>query len=186
MSAATANAVSPPWDHYVCYVAKDIVKPSQLPPAVGLQDQFTQGNYKVGKAKYLCPPAGKNAEPVFDQVTHLKIYPIKRLKPGKDQLPPHGVMVDNQFGQQQLKVGATTGLMVPTTKGLAGPPPPPNPAAYSYEHYKCYKASRQGAEVAGAARRPVRKRAGHRGQGHAAVQSGRQESQRGDRSDPDS
>ena len=74
-------------------------------------------------------------------MTHLKIYPIKRLKPGKDQLPPHGVMVDNQFGQQQLKVGAATGLMVPTTKGLAGPPPPPNPAAYSYEHYKCYKAA---------------------------------------------
>jgi hypothetical protein len=131
-------------------VAKDISQPAQDPPVVGLQDQFTQGQYDPAKAKAFCAPAQKNQElcqvpgqppaPLCDAQTHLKIYPIKRVSPGKDQLPPHGVQIDNQFGQQVLKVVKPVSLMVPTAKGLAAPPPvPPNPAAFSYEHYKCYK-----------------------------------------------
>jgi hypothetical protein len=139
MTGAAGATVKLPWDHYLCYLAKDTHK--QKPPPVTLIDQFdelekTQENVKLGTTDRLCNPVfEKNHEQVlFDPVIHLKRYPFKA------QPRPHTVQVLNQFEEVTLNTTAAGELMVPTTKSVQPPPPsPPTGEEYSYEHYKCYK-----------------------------------------------
>ena len=121
----------------------------------------------------------RNFQPLCDPVTHLKNYPIKRVSPGKDQLPPTAFWSITSSGSNNWNY-KPVGLMVPSTKGLATPPLPPSPNAFSYEHYKCY-------EVTGGKpikqvvppSPPVRHKADRRRQGHGAVQPGREAARRG-------
>lgn len=141
--SASGQPGAVPGDHYLCYEAVDETVPPQNPPPVTLLDQFEQGLFDPGVADRLCTPASKLFEgaffPVTDPVTHLKRYPITRQTPFQRRT----VHVQNQFGHYVLRVISADWLLVPTTKGRDQEPPPPNPAAPGFEHYKCYKARQE-------------------------------------------
>ncbi|HEV3283495.1 MAG TPA: hypothetical protein VG010_04770 [Solirubrobacteraceae bacterium] len=128
--------VTVPFDHYLCYKA---TRAKLVPPSVTLIDQFdqvegTRENVKPKRAIQLCAPLfEKNGVKVlFDPVIHLKRYPITSAAKA------HTVEVANQFEQVVVNTIAPVELMVPTTKGITAPPPPPKGEEFSFEHYKCY------------------------------------------------
>ncbi len=127
-------------DHYLCYVAKEL-PPFSNPPVVDLTDQFFHAAYDVGRANLFCNPASKNFEPITDDETHQKAYRIKKV--AGPHIQPF-VTIQNQFGQLRLHVVTETHLMVPTSKGFGVAPPPPDPDAEGFEHFKCYRVSTVG------------------------------------------
>jgi hypothetical protein len=122
-------------DHYVCYPASDVTTGGpQNPAPVQIEDQFQPNRtYDPAPADRLCAPAKKNDEPVQDQQTHLKRYPISG-----PPFSPRTVTVTNQYGQFVIRVTGPRFLLVPSSKSLTAPPAQPNANAPGFEHYKCY------------------------------------------------
>jgi hypothetical protein len=123
-------------DHFNCYQIQTTPPPGAV---VNLVDQFNIPGLNVNVLNKIrfCNPTYKVVQgPVVTPITHpddhLTFY---RLSPR----PPINlnVMVDNQFGPQQLLVTDPVLLAVPTQKS-----PHPNPPV-DLDHYQCYIAAGQ-------------------------------------------
>jgi hypothetical protein len=138
MSDVASAEFTPPWDHYLCYLASDTH--GQPPPPVTLIDQFDEierkpENVAPQPLDRLCNPViEKNGKrTLIDPIIHLDRYPFKAQPKTKV------VRVLNQFEEVNLTTTAAGELMVPSTKTTQVPPlPPPKGEEPSYEHYKCY------------------------------------------------
>ncbi len=105
-------------DHYTGY---RIQNPKMIRTPVRLQDQFDVPNFEFIDSLlplFFLAPAQKNAEPVFDTVTHYVAYRIFPQDPD-----PRTVDTEDQFGIHAMNVQISEFLMVPTKKLGFGPPP---------------------------------------------------------------
>ncbi len=117
----------PPLDHFKCYTAKF---PAFSPVKVFLRDQFLAADARVERPRNFCNPVDKNGEGIFDQDAHLKLYRLRSSRSGAASGTQ--VLVRNQFGVQELRVGRLTALAVPTQKDRHQPP-------RALDHFACYK-----------------------------------------------
>ena len=100
---------APRLDHFVCYKVRER---SHLEPGpVMLEDQFNSGSAWVHKAKSLCVPVDKNGEGIEDADSHLTCYELEPRESARVD-----VLVENQFGMQELRVRRSKTLCVPSTK----------------------------------------------------------------------
>ncbi len=125
--------------HFQCYEIRPPYSFSAR--VVSLQDQYGSGTATVSKAKSICAPANKNGEDP-DAVAdpgHLVNY---QIKPAAKFTKRTNVHISNQFGPFAVDVVKPARLLVPSTKSLVGPPPPPSPAGAFPDHFQCYKVKR--------------------------------------------
>ena len=116
-------------DHFKCYKVVSKGTSNLDPrPIVNLEDQFGEEfDVRVDHAEVFCNPVVKNEEGEFEDLgdQHLTCYNIKG---GKEE---HQVQIDNQFGEQELRVLEARLLCVPTEKlgfeAIERPSPPPRP-----------------------------------------------------------
>jgi len=113
ISAAPAQAQSKDPEgvnptHFLCYrvSAASKLKPTE----VKLKDQFDSFGTKIGNPLFLCTPVSKNGEEVKDTKTHLTCYQVSAKNAGKK------VVVVHQLGKQQLTVGGSVVLCLPSLK----------------------------------------------------------------------
>jgi hypothetical protein len=107
-----------------------------------LSDQYEANKiFDVKKPGSLCAPANKNEEDPSapSHPLHLQAHQLKLTKTNPPQVKPgkhENIKVENQFGVLIVDTVAPDRLLVPTTKSLAGPvPPPANP---DVDHFTCY------------------------------------------------
>jgi CSLREA domain-containing protein len=94
--------------HYQCYRVTGQMRPMM----VKLKDQFaTARQVRILQPVYLCAPVSKNDEAVEDQRTHLVCYQDTGVRPANKN-----VRVENQFGNQVLRVTDAQLLCVPSLK----------------------------------------------------------------------
>jgi hypothetical protein len=98
--------------HFLCYRVA-AAKPLK-PTAVKLKDQFGAFGSKLGQPLFMCTPVSKNGEEVRDVRTHLTCYAVSAKNAGKT------VVVEHQFGKQQLRVGGSVVLCLPSLKEVRG------------------------------------------------------------------
>lgn len=142
-AAPATPTATPMLDHFTCYKAgatSGSVKFPGIPnpPGVSLVDQFGASTDAVKKPGFLCAPTDKlDEDPTAPtHPDHLTAYPIKNLV--KPVFPSH-ITVTDQFNANGLSVDAKkqTYLLVPTAKNLSATPP--TPAAFTTDHFECYK-----------------------------------------------
>jgi len=110
----TPNARCLP-DHFQCYEVKEVTKLDPSPGPANLEDQFGVVEAKVKKAKIICAPVDKNGEGILNPEAHLVCYKLEKgLKPKQE------VTIENQFGNQVLRVDKARLLCVPSTKEVLG------------------------------------------------------------------
>lgn len=114
-----------PVDHFTLYQA---IGPQGFPVVV--DDQFGQRTVDSGRVNLFMAPANKNQEGVFDPISHLTCHEV--LNP--EEAPPH-VVINNQFGEQNLELGISTELCLPTEK------PELSPGLVNIDHFHCYEAT---------------------------------------------
>ena len=111
-STSTAQAQKNPEGvnptHFFCYRVSE-QRPLK-PVAVKLADQFGGFGTRIGRALFLCTPVSKNGEAVKDKETHLTCYSVAAKNAGKK------VVVRHQLGEQQLTVGGSVVLCLPSLK----------------------------------------------------------------------
>lgn len=130
-----------PPDHFLCYLTPeevvffDSVAPGTL---VELEDRFDRALgakdlRELGTRVRFCNPVqkthGGSVSKIHHEDHHLTFY---HLEPPADPLD-WTVQVKNQFGVQELQIGAPNLLAVPTQKEPHDPPE-------GLDHYKCYEA----------------------------------------------
>jgi len=94
-------------DHFKCYEAKG----DPVNVTVDLEDQFgVEPGVLVKKPELFCNPVDKNGEGIRNPAAHLTCYWIKE----KDET--RTVRIENQFGEQTLKVKNPELLWVPSEK----------------------------------------------------------------------
>jgi hypothetical protein len=108
-----------------------------------LSDQFGSADYEILKQAQLLLPADKDAEGVFDEVTHLEEYRIKTTRGTPRFASVRNARIRNRFGDYLLEVKKPTSLMVPTNKDLIGPVEAPDPGDHMVDHFLCYQAKHQ-------------------------------------------
>jgi len=108
-----------------------------------LSDQFGSADYEILKQAQLLLPADKDAEGIFDEVTHLEEYRIKTTRGTPRFAAVRNVRVRNRFGDSLLEVKKPTSLLVPTNKDLSSPVEAPDPADHMVDHFLCYQAKSQ-------------------------------------------
>ena len=122
---ARAQFAPPALDHFTVYDAA-----GQLdPPFATFQDQLGIQATNLGPTRLFLVPARKNAEPVFDLLSHLTCYQL-------DGTPPPGVptvTAVHQFGTQDLSLGPARYACIPTEKFP--------PQQISIDHFVCYAAT---------------------------------------------
>jgi hypothetical protein len=133
-AARLVTGCEEPLPHFQCYE----VKPGRFttaPPTV--VDRFGPLTPDLRFPHRLCAPTNKNGEdpnaPANPQ--HLAGYGVRASAPRQT-----GLVVTNQFGSLTLDTTRPDYLMVPTAKGLNGPPPPLGPPLV--DHFSCYKVKR--------------------------------------------
>jgi hypothetical protein len=144
----------PPVDHFMAYKSKfkSVDDPKgkffDFGPVV-LRDQFETAKFSVNAPRTLLLPADKNDEGRFDRVTHLKEYPITRLKSLSDgsaqekfQVIPD-VRIVNQCSDVFVELKKEFSLMVPTNKNLDSPADPVREEDHLLDHFKCYLVKQQ-------------------------------------------
>ncbi len=100
-------------EHYQCY---SVVDPKPFKQrTVTLVDQFGKSRTAAVKPLFLCTPVSKNEEPVPDKLTHLMCYQIVGRRAADKR-----VVIENQFGREDLTVGLPRMICVPSTKRVAG------------------------------------------------------------------
>jgi hypothetical protein len=136
-------------DHFNCYLAPGPVQLVNL----SLQDQFDIGvteSVRDLRTYQLCNPVQKTlgtsgrVTPIQHPADHLIMYLIN-----PQRNVPRYVQVENQFGNQYLRVGNAVILAVPSGKALplptattiGGTAPMPPPIPTDLDHFKCYVAS---------------------------------------------
>lgn len=129
-----------PPDHFLCYLTPEEVVFQNVEPGtfVELEDRFdralgTNDVREVGATERFCNPVqkthGGSVSKIHHEDHHLTFY---HLEPAADPLD-WTVQVENQFGVQELQIGAPNLLAVPTQKEPHDPP-------VGLDHYKCYEA----------------------------------------------
>src|SRR4030095_11377688 len=118
-------------DHFKCYVATESTL--EPPLVVSLEDPLGQRpDVPVHNAVFFCNPVAKTVEevttPIAEPLNHLTLYPIAKKSPEPARL----VTVDNQFGVQELVLGAPRLVAVPTEKEDEGAPA-------GISHFLCYE-----------------------------------------------
>jgi hypothetical protein len=133
----------PPIDPFHCYAVKPSRGAPEFPGVAGVEladPVFAEtARFDVTKPRELCAPADKNGEGIRDPATHLEGYRIKAARGEPAHTRRRGLVVVTQLGSLTLDTVKPVGLMVPTAKDLAAPPPPPDPAAHEVDHYACYE-----------------------------------------------
>jgi hypothetical protein len=94
--------------HYQCYRVSPITR--LQPKKLTLKDQFTSRGLVLGPVVSICAPVSKNGQPVKDERTHLTCYQVPAVNAGKK------VRVQHQFGTQDLAVGGSTMVCLPSLK----------------------------------------------------------------------
>jgi len=116
----TANFVGP-LDHFTCYWMNPETSP-YIGEVVSLEDQFGAVNATVEYAQAFGNPAEKWHGPVLTRISnpdhHLTVYDISYPESKEPQM--WQVVVDNQFGTQNLIVFGPVMLAVPTQKVAPG------------------------------------------------------------------
>lgn len=118
----------PPLDHFKCY---RIEAPKFRPRKGTLGDQFGTAEVRIKKPELLCNPVSKNGLPIFDRGAHFKVYPVQRIS---GTFSPQDVVVQDQFGEHEVRVLEPKFLFVPTQKF-------PFAAPAALDHYQCYEIS---------------------------------------------
>jgi hypothetical protein len=112
---------APALDHFKCYPASDI-SGEPVDEVMCLEDQFVNITANVTSAFLFCNPAdklhGDVLTPILNPNHHLTLYNLSWEGDPQQWL----VMVENQFGPQQLVVSGPVGLAVPTQKEGHDPP----------------------------------------------------------------
>jgi hypothetical protein len=108
-----------------------------------LSDPFGSADYEIQKQAQLLLPADKDAEGIFDEVTHLEEYRIKTTRGTPRFAALRNVRIHNQFGDHLLEVKKPTSLLVPTHKDLIDPVEAPNSGDHGVDHFLCYRAKPQ-------------------------------------------
>jgi hypothetical protein len=127
-------------DDFNCYraaVTEDTPRFQRI-SGVLLQDQFESATVTVMKPSHLCTPTNKDGEGTLDPATHLVIYSIRRQSPV--HVRRSAIRVTNSLEEVRVDTIRPDLLMVPTSKSLVLPsPPPPNETLHTVDHYKCYR-----------------------------------------------
>ena len=123
----------PPLDHFKCYTG---TFPKTDARTVMLQDQFGRARTSVRRPDRFCNPVSKDKAPIGDPGAHLKRYLTRDA--GRQAPAPVEVIVQNQFGVQDLTVDRPVGLLVPSQKERLSAP-------VALDHFRCYAV--RGAEV---------------------------------------
>ncbi len=111
LAPAPAPDANPPGvnpTHYQCYRVSAITR--LQPKKLTLKDQFTSRGLVLGPVMSICAPVSKNGQPVKDERTHLTCYQVPAANAGKK------VRVQHQFGTQDLAVGGSTVVCLPSLK----------------------------------------------------------------------
>jgi hypothetical protein len=108
-----------------------------------LSDQFGSADYEILRQAQLLLPADKDAEGIFDDVTHLEEYRIKTTRGTPRFAALRNVRIHNQFGDHLLEVKKPTSLLVPTNKDLSDPVEAPDPGDHIVDHFLCYRVKSQ-------------------------------------------
>ena len=123
-------------DHFLGYAARTT---PFTPLTVTLVDQFEEGRFDVLQPTELLNPADKNGEGILDPETHLVRYDITPAPGEPPHVPVEKITVNNQFGSLSVDTIEPVALMVPSSKVLQPPlPPPPDNETHRVDHYKCY------------------------------------------------
>ena len=115
--------------HFKCYPAAGDGSPGA---EIGLQDQFGEFDAQVRERARFCAPVKKNDEEVPDENQHLAFYQLESAFMDF----PAGVMVSNQFGEQELELSGLQSLAVPTAKFAETGE---YPLAENLDHFTCYR-----------------------------------------------
>jgi hypothetical protein len=94
-------------EHYLCYRIAGPFRP--IP--IKWKDQFATGEARVMRPVFLCNPVQKNNQEIKDEKTHLVCFQLGPQRPANKR-----VIVQNQFGKQQFRVGDPQLLCVPSLK----------------------------------------------------------------------
>jgi glucose/arabinose dehydrogenase len=132
-------------DHFLLYKIKGTSGEPRFAKfgPVTLADQFRTEDYNVIKPATLGLPGDKNAEGVFDAVTHLTEYMIKPAEGAADFAKISDVHIVNQCNSLYVQIVKPASLLVPTSKNLMSQPLPPDPMDHELDHFLCYKARNQ-------------------------------------------
>ena len=167
----TPGGALPQVDHYKCYTAQQ-KSPKQQQATITLQDSFDSKPEQVvvDGLDGMCNPVSKNNEQIVQRQAHLKSYEFKKhghdngddegdndghnslgtaIKndggddDGDNDFKKRTVVVKNQFGKEELRIGNREKLLVPSSKSVIPPALPgadPGPPPRFIDHYKCYQA----------------------------------------------
>ena len=116
----------PPLDHFKCYTGVF----SAFEGEATLKDQFGQEQVGLNRPNRFCNPVSKNGQGIFDEGGHLMRYATSPPA-GAPAFASINVMVQNQFGLQDLVIVGRKGLFVPTRKDKLKAPA-------ALDHFKCY------------------------------------------------
>ncbi len=116
VSLTTPTAASTPRPvadlrHFQCYHVK---RARTRMPDLVVTDQFGTFTVDVKRPLRLCNPVDKNGEGIADPAAHLMCYAVRtRTRPVGTT-----VFIDNQFGNDDVRVGKPREICVPSTKRL--------------------------------------------------------------------
>jgi hypothetical protein len=107
-------------DHFKCYKAKVTKGTPKLPKGtqIAVADQFGEAarTLDVKKPKHLCLPVDKNGEGIQSPDSLLVCYQAKPSKGEPKHVKRSGVLLDNQFGTEQLDTVKEEELCVPSSR----------------------------------------------------------------------
>ncbi len=124
-------------DHFRCYHTEG----EPIERKVALMDQFdVNGSFDtvvVRQAIRFCNPTKKAhggvVTPINNPDAHLKMYAIEQPKVDPNRV----ALVNNQFGEQKIRLGQPVILATPTQKAPHEPP-------QRLDHFQCYRAQGEG------------------------------------------
>ena len=126
--ALGATISIPNFDHFLSYLIKHEAE-------VSLEDQFGKRFFTLEDPVALLNPADKDGEGITDAATHLISYKVK----GPEFDKVENVLVENQFGDFVVDLKKPDRLLVPASKSLSGPLPPPDNNTHDVDHFLCYQ-----------------------------------------------
>ncbi len=134
--AQEESSRTPVLDHFKVYA----VKPQAMQDRVEVQGQFDREKRPVTLVAltYLANPVSKSGEQLVDRNAHLAWYSIRSTA----REPKRRVILRNQFGEQELVLGPSVMLAVPTQKMEQGSALPKK-----LDHFVCYRVL-EGKEIA--------------------------------------
>ncbi len=125
------TTINPSIEHYLSYqINESKGTPKFESTNVGLNDQFSSGEFKVKQLYRLFNPVDKNDEGLTNEENHLVGYRIQ----GKDKVR-ETVLVENQFGILSLDIKNERLLLVPSSKNHTSTP---DSLKTPSDHFKCY------------------------------------------------